>query len=116
MTETEHITEIPSTEEEKKEKVKKFSTPSWLQSLAIGLIFGDVSKVNFRRKHPKLGGKIADLEQRVKKLELINGRLIDVLKPGLLTLLQEKAKRYVTLNFDEIIASLGDDEFLGNVV
>lgn len=71
--------------------------------------------VNFRRKHPKLGGKIANLERRVanlerkvKKLEFTNLRLLNLLRPVIKQLLYDKAKRFIDLNIYDMIETFGD--------
>ena len=64
--------------------------------------------MNFRRKHPKLGGKIADLEQRVKKLERTNERLISLLEPVLKASLKARATRLIEQDYKDIIKRIGD--------
>jgi len=70
MTEAEIIMESSSSEgEEATPKIKKEGTPSWLSTLALGLHKGILSEVNWRRKHPKLGNKIAQIEKRLRSVE-----------------------------------------------
>lgn len=66
MTETK---EIISSEEKVKEKVKKKGTPTWMSKWTSAIKSKDFSEVNFRRKHPRLGSKIGNLEARLKKVE-----------------------------------------------
>lgn len=110
MTETEPLKIITEDGEVvEKKKVKNPPTPSFLDTFNLALNEEEyMANVNFRRKHPKLGGKIADLEQRVKKLELINETLIYLLKPTLKSQMKVNAIDYVDRTFDDFIERLGD--------
>ena len=69
MTEAEQIIVESSVDGEETEKTKKEGTPSWLSTLAAGLETDDLSEVNWRRKHPRLGDKIAEIENRLRSVE-----------------------------------------------
>jgi hypothetical protein len=68
MTETKE-TVNPESSPEKKEKVKKEGTPTWMSKWMVAIKSKDFSEVNFRRKHPRLGSKIGNLEARLKRVE-----------------------------------------------
>ena len=87
---------------------KRCGTPSFLDTWNVTLEDNDWPRVNFRRKHPKLGGKIADLEQRVKKLERTNERLISLLEPVLKASLKARATRLIEQDYKDIIKRIGD--------
>lgn len=86
---------IEKEEEEKqysqgKEFIKKFT-------LAMGGI-GDPNDINFRRNHPNLGKKIAELHRRVttleQRLELIVFLLKDILKQSYVNQMKEAAEDF----------------------
>ena len=69
MTEAEEVIVESSANGEETEKTKKEGTPSWLSTLAAGLERDNLSEVNWRRKHPRLGNKLAQIENRLRSVE-----------------------------------------------
>ena len=109
MTETEEIVELSNLSGEEKvikKKTKKKGTPSWMSKWMEALKSGDFSEVNFRRKHPRLGNKISDIEIRLRKVERSMVHIKNLLSDDLKDSWQRKLLNEVDRDWEEILRSL----------
>jgi len=63
-------------------------------------------KVNFRRKHPQLGKKISNHEQRIRRIEKTIENLKNLLAPHLLNSMKKNAVDLIDKNKDSLIDNL----------
>lgn len=63
-------------------------------------------KINFRRKHPQLGKKLANIEQRLRSIEKTIKNFKNLLTPHLLNGMKRDAVAYIDKHKDRLIDGL----------
>lgn len=73
---------------------------------ALDGIKEELPKINFRRKHPQLGKKLANVEQRLRRLEGTVGNLKQLLAPYIIKSIKDMALRQIDEDAEDLIYNL----------